>query len=64
MIVLNTTAQAVWELCDGSTTMPEMVHALLTLFDAPEATIRHDVSEALIELSRHGLLSQPQEEPA
>ncbi|MGN6242361.1 MAG: PqqD family protein [Motilibacteraceae bacterium] len=62
--MLNTTAQAVWELCDGSTTVPEMVRALLTLFDAPEATIRQDVSAALGELSRHGLVSQPQEQPA
>lgn len=58
LVVINTTAQAVWELCDGTTSVPEMVQALSILFDASEQAIREDVTAALVELGRCGLVVQ------
>lgn len=57
--LLNTTAFALWELCDGETTGAEMVLAVCALFGAEPAQIRHDVTTVLSELSRARLLDWP-----
>jgi hypothetical protein len=44
---LNDTAYALWELCDGTTTVGEMVEAASELFAAPPDVLRHDVTAAL-----------------
>jgi len=52
--VLNETASALWELCDGATTPQEMVAAICLLFDADEWVIEADVERMLREFeSRH-----------
>jgi hypothetical protein len=48
---LNDTAYALWELCDGSTTVGEMVDAASELFAAPPEQLRHDVTGALQRLT-------------
>ena len=45
--VLNPTARAVWELCDGSTTVDELADALCQVFDVTRATAATDVADVL-----------------
>jgi hypothetical protein len=45
--VLNETALALWELCDGETTVEEMITAAMGLFDADRDQLQHDVLDAL-----------------
>lgn len=44
---LSPMALALWELCDGETTVGEMVRACLALFDAPPERVRTDIGTAL-----------------
>lgn len=53
---LNATALALWELCDGETSVEEMVGAVAALFSADEELMRHDLEETFDQLSRAGLL--------
>lgn len=48
---LNDTAYALWELCDGSTTVGEMVTAASQLFSAPSELLQNDVTQALHRLA-------------
>ena len=54
--ILNETARAIWELCDGHTEPREMVESIVALFDAPRDTVVRDVERALAELHAAGLL--------
>jgi hypothetical protein len=54
--VLNETASALWELCDGETASDEMVAAICLLFDAGEAVITADVQRTLREFEHHHLV--------
>jgi PqqD family protein of HPr-rel-A system len=42
--VLNTTAEFVWRMCDGSLTLPEIEDRMREAFDVPEGT---EVKKAL-----------------
>ena len=54
MHVLNETALALWQLCDGETTVEEMVTAAAGLFDADRARLQSDVIIALNDMhDRH-----------
>lgn len=55
-LILNTTALALWELCDGITTIVEMVNALNLFFDADQQVIHDDVVAALDDLAGLGFL--------
>ncbi len=55
-VELNATAYAVWQLCDGETTVSEMVDAAIELFDAPDDVIAADVERLLHELRSLGLV--------
>ena len=44
---LNPTARAIWELCDGSTTIDEMTDALCQVFDVARANAGADVRDVL-----------------
>ena len=57
--VLNDTALALWELCDGETTVEEMVVAATGLFDAQGGRLEQDVLAALDAMVDQGLLEQP-----
>lgn len=55
--VLNATAAALWELCDGETAPAEMVDGLAVLFAADRAQLAADVAEVLDELTALDLLT-------
>jgi hypothetical protein len=67
--VLNATAAAVWEMCDGETPLVDAVARLKSRFRIEEARdVRADVASVLSTLSGRGLLhasggSSPGEAP-
>ena len=54
--LLNSSALAIWELCDGSTTAEEMAEAVAELTALDIAAASADVGSALDELERQGLI--------
>lgn len=54
--VLNGSALAIWELCDGETETAEMVEAVSELVGLPVPAAAADVERALMELDLAGLL--------
>jgi pyrroloquinoline quinone biosynthesis protein D len=54
--VLNVSALAIWELCDGSTTGSEMAGAVAELTDLDIDAASADVATALEELAQRGLI--------
>lgn len=57
--LVNETALALWQLCDGATSTEEMIEGVCALFDAPRAAIADDIDRALDQLWRAGLLCWP-----
>lgn len=55
-VVLNPTALALWELCDGQTDVEEMVSAVCVLFAIDRERARSDVHHALSELAGAGVI--------
>ena len=53
---LNPTARAIWELCDGATTVDEMADAICHVFNVSRSTALIDVAEILAELTAAELL--------
>ena len=45
--MLNATALAIWVLCDGQTTVAEMVQAVCELSGLPEDVVREDLTTIL-----------------
>jgi hypothetical protein len=58
MILLNSSAGAVWELCDGSTTVDEIVRTLTETYPDQAAVIGDDVRETLRKLAEIGLVTE------
>jgi hypothetical protein len=58
LILLNSSAGSVWQLCDGSTTVDEMVQALGEAYPDAAAVIGDDVRETLRKLAEMGLVSE------
>jgi coenzyme PQQ synthesis protein D (PqqD) len=56
MLLLNETALALWELCDGQTTLGEMVTAITDFFAAEPVVIHRDVEGALQQLVEAGVV--------
>jgi hypothetical protein len=56
LCVVNSTAAALWELCDGDTTADEMVDAIHLVSSIDVPTVRSDVLRALGELERAGTI--------
>lgn len=54
--VLNETAAAIWELCDGRTSLEEMVEAVCTVCAVDEEQATRDIHRALEELTRIGVV--------
>jgi hypothetical protein len=54
--VLNASAKAIWELCDGGTSPGEMAAAISELTGLDVESARADVDAALIALGELGLL--------
>jgi hypothetical protein len=55
-VALNRTALALWELCDGHTTVAEMVDAVCLLFDVDRERARQDVASALYSMRTAGVI--------
>lgn len=55
--VLDTTATALWELCDGRTTIDEIVTAVCTVWAVEPAVARQDVEAALLKMEGAGLIT-------
>lgn len=64
-LALDPTALALWELCDGETTVEEMTLAVCALFDASPETARSDITALLDTLDAAGLLewASPRADP-
>lgn len=58
--VLNETALALWQLCDGRTGPDEMVDSACELFDADREVVAADVRRALAAMTDAGLLEWPE----
>jgi hypothetical protein len=58
MILLNSSAGAVWNLCDGSTTVDEIVRALAETYPDQASVIGDDVRETLRKLAEIGLVTE------
>jgi hypothetical protein len=56
LILLNWTAAAVWELCDGSTTVEEMARSLSETHDATPDLVGEDVRQTVRKLAELGLV--------
>jgi hypothetical protein len=58
MILLNSSAGAVWNLCDGATTVDSMVQALSETYPGEAAVIGDDVRQTLRKLAEIGLVTE------
>lgn len=54
--VLNDTAMAIWDLCDGETSLEEMAWGVAALFDVPGEAASRDVARVIAELDEAGLV--------
>lgn len=54
LLLLNDTALALWELCDGTNTVDEMVAAVVQLFQADPREVRQDVVRTIDRLREVG----------
>lgn len=54
--ILNPTARAIWELCDGTTTLDELVNAICEVFSVPHGEALRDVAAVLGQLEAAGLV--------
>lgn len=54
---LNTSAYAIWNLCDGSTTLQEMAEAIGELTSTTVAAALDEVATAVEEFHRAGLVN-------
>ena len=55
---LDEVGARVWELCDGSRTVPDVVGTLYEEFDAPRELLEADVRALLAELADERLLAE------
>jgi PqqD family protein of HPr-rel-A system len=54
--LLNETARAIWELCDGETTVDEMISAIVELSGLHPDVVTEDVERAIAEFERLGIV--------
>lgn len=54
---LNETALAIWDLCDGNTSVEEMVAAVIELTGLDTVQVTHDVTGVVEEFAQHGLVT-------
>ncbi|HSZ35686.1 MAG TPA: PqqD family protein [Acidimicrobiales bacterium] len=57
MILLNSSAGAVWNLCDGSRTVGEMVNELAEAYPVQAEVMGDDVRQTLRKLAELGLVT-------
>lgn len=54
--LLNETARAIWELCDGETTVEEMITAICELTGLHPDVVTEDVQRTLAEFEQLGII--------
>ncbi len=54
IIYCNPTASLVWQLCDGTRTIGEMIDLLSAAYEQPAEVVKADVFAVLEEFCRHG----------
>ena len=54
---LNDTALAIWDLCDGATTVDEMAHAVVVAFGIDPVQALGDVQRVIADFRRLSLLT-------
>jgi hypothetical protein len=59
--LVNHTALAIWDLCDGETRPEEMIEAICTISSMPEEVVAEDVRRTLEEFERAGLITWMEE---
>lgn len=57
LLTLNSSATMVWTLCDGDTTLGELIDWLSSSYQLPAGDIRGDVEKILLEWAGRGLLA-------
>jgi PqqD family protein of HPr-rel-A system len=62
--VLNKTAAAIWEMCDGEHNLDEIANRMCERFDVSFEEVRGDIEEIIDRLMQAGILSQSGEPPA
>ena len=55
--VMNTTAVAIWILCDGTTAPTEMIEAICALSALPYEVVEEDVKRILYDFDEVGVIS-------
>ena len=55
---VNESGAKIWELCDGTHSVDQIVEDLALRYDAPRSQIAGDAQEFLTVLHRHGLLDR------
>ena len=58
LVQLNATAFAIWQACDGSTSVQEITEALVLLTGNPAAELEAEVSKTVVALLEQGLLER------
>jgi hypothetical protein len=58
LILLNSSAAAIWERCDGRTTVDDLVRALAVAHRADADDIAEDVQRTVAKLAELGLVAQ------
>jgi hypothetical protein len=53
---LNSSAKAIWELCDGRRSLADICQLLGERFDCPSDTLLSDVKNAILQLQKLGLV--------
>lgn len=56
-LTLNSSGRAIWELCDGSHTLAQIINLLTANFAVDEELLPPQVQQIVAELARNGLLS-------
>lgn len=54
--LMNDTALAIWDLCDGETTPDEMISAIVDVSRLPQEIVIEDVGRTLNEFERIGII--------
>ena len=58
LVVLNRSSAVVWELCNGTATLDEILATLVARYDAEPETLRADLWQTYTKLVELGLLSR------
>ena len=63
-IHLNSTAAAIWKLCDGTRTTKDLIDCFLAAYPDSKSSISHEVQQTIDQLLRDGALIEQSSESA